>query len=174
MKPYQYSTEATAYLLRNYAYDPQTGAVSNRRTGRQLKPGWKHGGYLKYGFRRNGHYVNISAHRLAWLLHYGQWPADVIDHIDGNPANNCITNLRCCSPKENKQNAYYPWSLNRDTGLPGVVAKRKQPQTFEIFMYHCSISGTDPYRLFILAALLGRRYQLPNTHHLTPITHDTK
>ena len=45
------------------------------------------------------------AHRLAWLLHYGKWPINEIDHIDGNPTNNVIDNLRTVSSQKNKWNS---------------------------------------------------------------------
>lgn len=34
------------------------------------------------------------AHRVAWAMHYGYWPVGNIDHIDGDPSNNRISNLR--------------------------------------------------------------------------------
>lgn len=43
-------------------------------------------------------------HRLAWLWVYGDWPANDIDHIDGNPLNNSIANLRDVSKSVNLQN----------------------------------------------------------------------
>lgn len=42
-------------------------------------------------------------HRLAWLHHYGELPAE-IDHIDGDRANNAISNLRAASHSQNACN----------------------------------------------------------------------
>lgn len=52
-----------------------------------------------YGFRQ------IGAHRLAWIYQYGDIPADLeIDHIDGNPRNNAISNLRLATSAQQKMN----------------------------------------------------------------------
>jgi hypothetical protein len=47
---------------------------------------------------------SFCAHRVAWLLHYGRWPSELIDHIDGNPENNKIGNLRDVSQSVNMRN----------------------------------------------------------------------
>lgn len=60
-----------------------------------------------------------SAHRLAWLLHYGKWPERVIDHIDGDPFNNAIVNLRDVSGSLNQQNQRRA-QFGSQTGLLGV------------------------------------------------------
>jgi hypothetical protein len=44
------------------------------------------------------------AHRVAWYLYYGVDPANyLIDHVDGNKANNTITNLRLANYSFNAQ-----------------------------------------------------------------------
>lgn len=45
-----------------------------------------------------------KAHRVVWFLVHGKWPSQCIDHIDRNPANNAIENLRDCSLSENQIN----------------------------------------------------------------------
>src|SRR5512135_183213 len=44
------------------------------------------------------------AHRLAWLMNYGEWPNGIIDHIDHNKQNNSLENLRDVSFSINGQN----------------------------------------------------------------------
>jgi hypothetical protein len=44
------------------------------------------------------------AHRLAWLYVTGSWPTHVIDHINGNPADNRFANLRDVTPQVNTHN----------------------------------------------------------------------
>lgn len=48
--------------------------------------------------------MRIYAHRLAWALHHGSWPEHQIDHIDGNPDNNAIANLRAATVAQNLWN----------------------------------------------------------------------
>lgn len=64
-----------------------------------------------------------KAHRLAWLYMHGTWPLGGIDHIDGNPANNAISNLRTADQSENMQNLHRP-HRDSSTGFLGVTRRR--------------------------------------------------
>ena len=69
-------------------------------------------GRLQVQFFNSSHLV----HRLIWIMHNGHIPVGMeIDHIDQNPLNNKIQNLRLASKRENLMN-------NRRTksGFPGV------------------------------------------------------
>ncbi len=59
-----------------------------------------------------------SAHRMIWLWYYGKWPDHQIDHLDGNPANNCIDNLADKTRSENQRNRKR--SSRNTSGYPGV------------------------------------------------------
>lgn len=45
-----------------------------------------------------------AAHRVVWALVYGKWPSQDIDHINGDPADNRIINLRLVTKAENMRN----------------------------------------------------------------------
>jgi hypothetical protein len=47
---------------------------------------------------------SVKSYRLAWYLHYGHLPINFIDHIDGNPSNNKIENLRDVTAQQNQWN----------------------------------------------------------------------
>lgn len=64
------------------------------------------------------------AHRLAWLIVSGEWPAEHIDHRNGDPADNRITNLRECSHAENHQNRRR--QSNNTSGFIGVTRRKTE------------------------------------------------
>lgn len=62
-----------------------------------------------------------KAHRLAWLYIYGDFPQGTrpfIDHINGNPADNRLVNLRVSSGVENSRNRFK--TSTNETGFKGV------------------------------------------------------
>jgi len=58
-----------------------------------------------------------SAHRIAWLISYGEWP-DVIDHINGDRSDNRIKNLRNTDMTGNARNKCI--QKNNKSGYKGV------------------------------------------------------
>ena len=57
------------------------------------------------------------AHRLAWLSHYGEWPTRDLDHINCDPSDNRIENLRLTDAMHNQQNRHHA----RTDSLLGVI-----------------------------------------------------
>ena len=62
--------------------------------------------------------VGMKAHRVAWAMHYGEWPSGWIDHINGVRTDNRIDNLRIASGSENAMNRKLP--VNSTSGFKGV------------------------------------------------------
>jgi hypothetical protein len=103
----------TAEMVRKALdYDPATGLLSWRhrddvlpRVNTRLagKPaGCRDGQYGYLSVRL--HDRLYQAHRLIWLHVTGEWPTAILDHIDGNPANDAWINLRQATRAENNRN----------------------------------------------------------------------
>lgn len=127
--------ERLRQLLR---YDPETGAlhwrertpdmfVSKHNSAEASCKSWntRYSGKEAFTYAMlHGHKqgsINgqlLLAHRVCWVLHFGEWPSGVIDHIDGYARNNRISNLRNVSQSENMRNAR-KWA-NNTSGFGGV------------------------------------------------------
>ncbi len=57
-------------------------------------------------------------HRLAWAHYYGEWPPDMIDHINRCRTDNRIANLRMATVHENNRNL--PLQKRNTSGVKGV------------------------------------------------------
>lgn len=111
------SNLAHEYLVRRLSYDPDTGTFTWRIKPRGAKRGQAVGGLDGKGYWRisleNSRYL---AHRLAWFYVHGEWPQAEIDHINHNPLDNRIANLRPATRSQNASNTR-GWSK---TGLKGI------------------------------------------------------
>ncbi len=114
-----------AQVAEAFAYDAETGVVRWRTTGkgRHAKKdgvvGFKKGGtqYLMVKF----HGKTLPLHRLAWCLHHGAWPEQLIDHINGEPGDNRLENLRMGDKQLNAENQRRARADN-SSGVLGVRA----------------------------------------------------
>lgn len=96
------------------AYDPETGIftwkvspaknIKSRTEAGCVKSSRKD---VSYRYIRLGH--EIPAARIAWVIHYGEWPKGKIFFSDQNTLNLRISNLRIgnCLPEKYESNAEY-------------------------------------------------------------------
>lgn len=77
-----------------------------------------HYGYWNVGVSENGVAKKFLAHRIIWFLAYGHWPDGEIDHVNGNRADNRLSNIREASHSENACNS--KMRSNNSSGTKGV------------------------------------------------------
>lgn len=130
--------ELSSKALRHiFHYDCMSGEIYWKNVYRYNS---RKGGYVKcvnssfigktvFNNIRNGYLVDIvfgkhcTSHRLAWALHYGEWPLEYIDHINGDKSDNRIYNLRLASASENGYNRTR--NKNNTSGFKGVTWCKK-------------------------------------------------
>lgn len=107
-------------------YDPMSGAFRWR-----LPPTFAHSPWDLAGCKTSNGYIRIRinnvlhyAHRLAWMYVHGCNPTSLVDHIDRNPQNNALQNLRLATPKQNNENT----SINtkNTSGFRGVSFNKQR------------------------------------------------
>lgn len=141
-------------------YDPATGSLTWReRTPEMFSDTPVKGRYIrraeatctawntrcvgKPAFRQWGQRAHLQgkvfnrgmfAHRVAWAIFHGQEPTGQIDHINGDPADNRIVNLRDVGRIDNMRNVKI--SVRNTTGVLGV---QQDPRTLS---WTAEIGGT--------------------------------
>lgn len=91
-----------------FSYDADSGCITWKKSKTYVSAGAVAGchcaqGYWVIGFGGK----RYRAHRIAWVLHYGDWPPDgfMIDHVNGNRGDNSIANLRLATQTQNRANS---------------------------------------------------------------------
>lgn len=118
----------TQQKLKEYVrYDPETGIftwVFSKNAHYPIVLGNRADtiskGYCRVGIKR----VRYAAHRLAWLYMTGEWPKNMVDHINGNPLDNRFCNLRDVTASVNLQNQRKASPRNK-LGFLGVSFNKK-------------------------------------------------
>lgn len=122
--------EVTREMVEHYfTYDSESGMFTRRIGVGGMAPSGSPAGTLN----DSGYVVicmagrDIRAHRLVWFMEHGEFPEDglVIDHINRNPSDNRISNLRAVPQKLNAYNIVNPKKGNK-LGVLGVHRNKKR------------------------------------------------
>lgn len=99
-------------------YNPDTGKFTRLTKWGSQQIGDEPGSNSKFGYR----YIGVDgkgypAHRLAWLYMYGEIPSGDIDHINRDPTDDKISNLRSVSHSTNLHNSSHRDSASKVKGV---------------------------------------------------------
>ncbi len=126
-------------LLKEYlSYNADTGIFKWQKSPGAKCPvgsiaGSDSHGYVMLSLRG----MRFSAHRVAWAFTHSVWPKYEIDHIDGDPGNNKIVNLRDVTSAQNSQNRKGR-NINNTSGVTGVAWHKNR----EEWLARICIDGT--------------------------------
>jgi len=105
-------------------------------SGNRVKKGMRAGHMSTNGYLRvTVDSVDNTVHRIVWLMHYGSYPSNELDHEDGNKVNNHISNLRLSDRDDQLKNM--PLQSNNKSGYPGVYL-RSDTNKYEVKIMHTS------------------------------------
>lgn len=112
----------TGLLFHNARTDALTskgktcGGTSNERWNATRAGKQAFGSTIKGYAQANVRGHHFLAHRVAWAIHYGEWPDGEVDHINGVRTDNRIANLRVVDTAGNAKNKRMP-----DSNTSGAV-----------------------------------------------------
>lgn len=133
---------------KGWKYNPSDGKLTGVKGGVCNYVGKN--GYVQVVCKSQGKRFRVYGHRLAWFLYFGFVP-NVIDHIDRNPANNKIDNLRSVNYQKNSFNivgqGYDETKLGRFAARIGLNGKKLHLGTFDtqVEAHNCYLNAKKIY-----------------------------
>ena len=116
--------------VKNFSYNPVTGELK-RLTRKNSNGSYDKDGYLIIKFKGK----QYKSHRLCWLIYFGEFPKNEIDHINGIRDDNRILNLRdvnrIFNTRNTKAKGYY--CDNRTKGLIKKYTLKFNKKTYRFY-----------------------------------------
>lgn len=110
-----------------YSEESPSGLCWKIRTGTRTKVGDFAGSQMATGWRVAVEGVDYLVHRIVWLLcNKSICPNKVVDHLNGDPLDNRVTNLKLKSRANNARNRKYKNKAHKTIGVIHEVYKTGQ------------------------------------------------
>ena len=142
------SLKTKEYILNHFHYHKDGTLTRDDREGGLGS--YDKDGYLIIKVRAS----QYKAHRVVWLLNYGDWPKQELDHINRNRTDNRIENLR--EADRTIQNLNRPPKYNDETKCCGVHINHTKGLKKK-YEFH---SKGKTYRFYTLEDALKKRTEL--------------
>ena len=149
MRAKKYDAISQALLQELFTYDKETGHLTRKvQCGTQLV-GTRAGTPCYSKGNLTGRLVGINKaqypeHVLVWLYVYGHVPQCQIDHVDQDPSNNRLDNLRLAPNNQMDQCQNKKPSRKNKLGVVGVQLNEKQNRYYAYitaYKKHYSLGG---------------------------------
>lgn len=121
------------FTSEHWKSDNKVNAWNLNFAGKKIKSFCKNG-YKRICINSKSYYL----HRIIWFYMTGEWP-NVIDHINGDPADNRWKNLRNVSQHENTKNQRL--RSNNKSGIKGVCFVKSRNK----WLASITINGKSKY-----------------------------
>tara|TARA_R110001592_G_scaffold222266_1_gene477397 strand:- start:274 stop:720 length:447 start_codon:yes stop_codon:yes gene_type:complete len=105
----------------------RNGKVLSEKSKKFIKPYINNNGYTIYNIYKNGKQKSLYTHRLL-AIHFIPNPNNYpfVDHKDGNPLNNHVSNLRWCTNQMNQLYDNHKLQKNNKSGYRGISYSKKE------------------------------------------------
>lgn len=165
-KPIDINSQLTHERLKKVLYyDPWTGWFTwIANVNRRFPIGSRASQYVGNGYLRVAVFgKRYMAHRLAWFYVHGVWPAEELDHVNRDQADNRIANLRQATRSQNA--AYARCRKDSISGFKGVGFNKRDMNYFAYYslnkIYHrvgtfASAEKAAAAREIAIAAVRGK------------------
>jgi hypothetical protein len=154
-------TWAPDYAVSDHGRVMRLTAKGGTRPCKELKPCLTEKGYLRCALVADGEKVTARIHRLVCEAFHGPTPIDrpVVRHLDGNPANNHISNVVWGTPRENMADKYRHGTA---VDPPGLAERRAQTHCHRGHQFTIENARTHGRRRICRAccALRSREYAM--------------
>ena len=148
------------YMVSNLGRVKRVGKSCGARVGRIMKPIESTNKYIQVCLSRNSRPRIFRVHRLVAEAFLPKVDGkEYVNHIDGNRANNMVSNLEWCTASENAHHKYDVLGYKKQTAKPESRVRKLDKDTV-LAIFNSNGSYADIARRFNISDVMARKIKL--------------